>query len=274
MWNKRSGIMLANPFSEKRFNKWGGVAIIQPKLNGERCRAEITNGKVRLVSSELNEFTMLPHIGPELIRLGFDNIELDGELYIHGMELPEIHSIVSRTVEPHPNYEQMEFHVFDIVVGETQIERTDMLEELPTNETIKTVPSKIISSYNEVYDYLQYVRSYNYEGIIARALHAPYIRKRSPFMMKWKPTRRDSYIIVDYREEISKNGTPKGRLGSLGFVGADDSIGWVGSGFDHAQRKELWERRYELIGKTVVVDYQHLTAKRGVPVSSVFVALE
>ena len=36
---KRTGIMLCYPFEEKRLNKWNPPYIIQPKLDGERCRA-------------------------------------------------------------------------------------------------------------------------------------------------------------------------------------------------------------------------------------------
>ena len=38
---KREGIMLAYPFDRKRLDKYTSPLIIQPKLNGDRCRAVI-----------------------------------------------------------------------------------------------------------------------------------------------------------------------------------------------------------------------------------------
>jgi hypothetical protein len=53
----RTGIMLCYPFEEKRLNKWGNKFLLQPKLDGDRCRAIFDEyGKVKLLSSEENEF--------------------------------------------------------------------------------------------------------------------------------------------------------------------------------------------------------------------------
>ena len=72
-------------------------------------------GMVTLYSSEEHELFSVPHIKADLEKAGLKNIELDGELYIHGMDFNDIHSIVSRTTNLHPAHHTMEYHVFDII---------------------------------------------------------------------------------------------------------------------------------------------------------------
>ena len=118
---KRKGAQLCYPLEERRLTeaKFGWKHyfphITQPKLDGERCRA-ICRGheKPILLSSTESIITSVPHINKALQKKCFHG-ELDGELYIKGMDFDDISSIVSRTVNLHPDYEQMEYHIFDIV---------------------------------------------------------------------------------------------------------------------------------------------------------------
>ena len=114
-WTKRSGIMLAKPLEERRLTNpkfgWSFPVLCQPKLDGERCSAENHNGISLLVTSEQNIFQSVPHINDALE--GLHTEELDGELYCHGMPFSEIHSRVSRTVNLHPDYQKIQYHIFD-----------------------------------------------------------------------------------------------------------------------------------------------------------------
>ena len=116
---RRKNIQLAYPFEESRLAKWKPPYIVQPKLDGVRCRAiPIKNGSEQnnytIVSSEENPFWCLPHIQVALDELNLD-IELDGELYIHNEPFEYISSISSRDVNCHPDYEKLEYHIFDLV---------------------------------------------------------------------------------------------------------------------------------------------------------------
>ena len=92
--NKRKGIMLCYPFEERRINEpkfgWSFPVIVQPKLDGERCRAIITGDSVVLLSSEENEITGTPHIIEGIKSQLIKNCELDGELYCHRMDFSNI----------------------------------------------------------------------------------------------------------------------------------------------------------------------------------------
>jgi len=273
----RTNIMLCYPFEEKRFNKWE-QAIIQPKLDGFRCRALIRPDGVDLLSSEENSFNFAaPHISESLYKqakLLMDNgiFELDGELYNHDLSFEEISSICNRTVNCSPNHQQIEFHIFDHVCEETQFQS----RLLPLYNTIKyindpnlvNVPNMHVTSMEQIESALKTVTSNGYEGIIARNPNYPYQRKRSTGIMKWKPKKQDEYEIVDLLEEHDKHGNPKGTLGA--FVVTDGTNQFkVGTGFTEDQRKAYWEMKGMAMGRSCIIQYQHITSK-GVPRFPVF----
>ena len=163
MWktNKRSGIQLCYPFEVKRLNKWTSPYIVQPKLDGERCRAVHDGATWKLYSSEQNEILSVPHIVDELNSFGekIPRVELDGELYTHGLQFEDIHSRVGRTVNLHPEFYQIHYNIFDIVSDEPQIERLLQLQQmksiLTSGEYLEIVPcdyadniEEVMSSYN------------------------------------------------------------------------------------------------------------------------------
>ena len=114
-WQRWKGIMKCVPFEEKRLAKWEPPYICQPKYDGVRCRAVPVPSGYMLLSSEENVIFSVPHINKVLDKLKGTRLELDGELYLHGMSFEEIVSITSRTVNLHPNYKRMNFHIFDVI---------------------------------------------------------------------------------------------------------------------------------------------------------------
>lgn len=270
--------MLAYPFEEKRLDKWEKPWIVQPKLDGERCRAFVDEaGGIKLLSSEENEITGVPHIRRELENLYKGSnceIELDGELYVHGMPFNEIHSRVSREEKNlHTDYQSIEYHIFDIVSTERQAHRSARVSGLPTDRHICLVPSTVVYLKDELYAKYERLIEAGYEGFIIRNKSAPYLRKRSTYMMKFKPKAEDWYQIVGSEEEVSIHGEKKGRLGALLLHNPDPyTPGFfkVGTGFTAQQREELWKQREKIMGLVAVVKYQHKSEK-GVPRFPVFV---
>jgi DNA ligase 1 len=268
------GIMKAYPFEESRLAKWAPPYIVQPKFDGVRCRSiPIQTGpkgnEVMLLSSEENVIYSVPHINYALQGV---TAELDGELYCHGMSFEEIISITSRTVNIHPDHKKIQFHVFDIVNEEPQMKRSIIIENLRgINPLIQVAPFWVCSSLDEVLKTYDQIINLGYEGIIVRHTQAPYIRKRSTFVMKFKPKKEDTYEIIGFVEEESKHNVPKCSLGSFILDSGDGSTFNVGSGFSADQRHSYWDHREELIGKSVRVKYQHLTSGKKVPRFPVFV---
>lgn len=267
-WQKRRGIMLCYPLEEKRIDKWNiPFLYVQPKLDGDRCRAIIRNGSVILLSSEENEIISVPHIEYDLMTLDIPDLELDGELYSHGMLHQNIHGIVSTKTHTHDRSEMVEYHVFDIVLNKNQIERLSILNTLFQNvfnncRYVKMVPTYTVESdINKVISEMYSFNKEGYEGIIVRNPKGVYVRRRSTDMMKFKPRKEDAYTVIGYEEEISKEGERKGSLGALILKSDENQIFKVGSGsfLTRAARKELWEERESLKGRIAQVAYQNLT---------------
>lgn len=274
---KRTGSMLCYPFEAARLQgssrkAWNNFPVgTQTKLDGERCRREVESGL--LLSSTEELIYSVPHIQDGLNKLN-PPFELDGELYLHNLCFEEIHSIVSRTKNLHPDHKSMEFHVFDIASddpNDIQAIRSRKLFNwfdayVDPAGPIKLVSLDIAKNQAEVLtNYDRYVAN-GFEGVIIRHLWKPYLRRRSTFVMKFKPKKKDDYKIVGFTEEHDKFGNPKNRLGSVTVVDDNGYTFDVYSGFDDSLRDFLWSVRHsELVGKVITVHYQNLTAANNVP---------
>ncbi len=268
----RKRIMLAYPFEEKRLAKWSPPYLVQPKLDGARCRAVWTPNGYILLSSEENSIISVPHIQQALNKTSW-KWELDGELYTHGLTFEEIFSRASRTINLHPAYEEIGFHIFDYVLDIPQYVRSTNLTKVEFKEPLYLVETKIAHSLDDImFCYDRFIEK-GYEGIIVRHYDLSYVRKRSTFMMKFKPKKEDIYEIIGYKEEISIHGDPKGRLGALVCKGDDGTEFAVGTGFNVDTRVFLWTQKDLLTGAYAKVGYQNQTAGKKVPRFPVFVEI-
>jgi len=275
----RSGIQLCYPFEEKRLAKWQPPYIIQPKLDGERCRAIWQGTAYTLLSSEQNLIVSVPHIVQELNdwalmrRMeGLEPIlELDGELYYHGWSFEEISSVVGRTKNLHPHYYMLDYHIFDLVTSEPQCQRLEQLREMSKGllryaDSLKVVQFRLANTLAEIFTIYRNFIDYGYEGIIVREFESLYVRRRSTSIMKFKPKRSDEYEIVELVEAVDKYGKPKAMLGAITCRGDDGTLFRAGAGqLTHDQRRKFWLERDEWPTKTIKVGYQNLTATGGVP---------
>jgi ATP-dependent DNA ligase len=264
--NRWKNIMKCYPFEEKRLAKWKPPYIVQPKYDGVRCRAIPLSGangdKCLLLSSEENVIFSVPHLNQIIGGLNL-HAELDGELYCHGMSFEQIVSITSRTVNLHPDYKRIQFHCFDVVNKEPQMKRSLIIENLRgLNSHIIVSPFWLCSTLDDVKEVYDKVIKLGYEGIIVRNSMGPYEVKRSLWVMKFKPKKCDTYKIVGWNEEVSINGTPKGRIGSLIMASQNNDTFSVSAGLNDNEKARLWLIRDELAGKDAVVHYQHLTDKK------------
>jgi len=270
----REGIMLAVPFDSRRFERYNKPCFVQPKFEGDRCRAVFdSRGKVTLFSSSSKVRDSVPHINWQLESLNLHDFELDGELYIHGMPHEEIRSIVSRTVNRHPRSEIMEYHVFDAVLKDvSQRERFGALYTaepmMSPRPAIKFVGHQLASTPSELHTHYEAYLNEGYEGIIIRDPLAFYKRSapgHATCLMKLKPRLSATYEIVGTEEEISIKGEPKRALGALRLKTDEGKVFSVGSGFTRAQREYFWSIREKLIGKQAKIRFQALTEDRQVP---------
>jgi ATP-dependent DNA ligase len=269
---RRAGVMLCMPFEEKRLERWRTPYILQPKLDGVRCRAIVDDMQVILYSSEMHIIDLVPHINEELRRLfNGRQFELDGELYFHGMNFQEIFSRTSRKTNRHLDSGTIEYHVFDVINEQNQVGRLSWLQQLfqdwiPSDSCVKYVEPSLIRDVPAIMKkYSQYIDE-GYEGFIIREPYNIYKRKRSTEIMKFKPHQTDEYVIVGTQEEMSIDGFPKGSLGAFNCI-SDGIVFNVGTGPSLTQEKRinLWKDREGLVGRKLKVKYQTLTSGKNIP---------
>lgn len=284
MAQQRKNIQLALPFEERRLLnqgrfqvRWTPPYLVQPKLNGERCRVLIENGRCLLLSSTEELIQSVPHIQQYCLST-LPTGEYDGELYKHGWTWAQIHSVVGRTTTLHEDSGSMELHLFDWPSrNEPQLMRTVELRKLfntlGLHFPLRLVHTDVANSLDEIYSlYDRYIFE-GYEGFIIREISSPYWRTRTGAMMKFKPKATDTYEITGVYEAIAEDGTPKGMAGGFNCIDDMGTYFQVGAGkLNHIARREIWaeylDNPYMFIGKMLEVEYQTMSDKNKVPLFS------
>jgi len=217
-------------------------------------------------------------------------LHLDGELYVHGWSFEEIHSVVSRRRERHPDYHYMEYHYFDIVEEGTpqwaRLLRLQQLRPILHWTGFRAVPTYMADNEERIWDHQREIVDLGYEGIIVRKKNGLWIPRRSTELMKFKPKQQDAYDVVGAIQMVDKDGNLKNTLGAL-ICETDGEFFRVGTGMTDHTRKTLWDaylqgpELFEGGALEAVVKYQHITSskkrrdadRKGVPRFPVFVEL-
>lgn len=265
----RSGIMLAKPFTENALTRMKTPYLIQRKINGERCVAHVSEAGIDLRSSEGNHFATVPHIEEELNRLWLPAGKYDGELYIHGWKIGDIHSVVSSVrKQVHADHKKVTFNIFDINIENLpQLDRIQYLNRVLNQQELKYVNR--VETYpttaEQIPELTKVFLDEGFEGSIIRDPAGMYLEKKTSSMLKIKPREKDEYIIIGSVEEVSIHGEPKNALGAFVCMKDNESFK-VGTGriLTRTKRELFWREKDKLVGKTLVVKYPELTT-RGVP---------
>jgi DNA ligase 1 len=276
--------MLAHPLNKKWLAKWFAEderIVVQPKLNGLRCRAIIKPTEIQLLSSQANPFDIV-HISDQLRTLAnivpmetLNQITLDGELYKHGMPFQEISSRVRRQLTRHEDQSSLTYTIFDRIDPlHDQMKRIDFVAYLRniildnSLHALHILPTFIVHNEAELATYYQMFLDDNYEGIILRRATGMYEEKKSQFLMKLKPRKQVEANVIGTVEERDKYGHPKGTLGAF-MCELDNGVRFhVGSGLNANQRSKWWGQTTDLPNR-ILVFYQELSTD-GVPIFPIF----
>lgn len=243
------------------------------KLDG--IRALIVEGRV--VGRSLKEIPNT-HVQKELGKDAYNGF--DGELIVGSPTAKDCfrqtHSgVMSRTGEP-----AFRFWVFDHFSepNKPYMHRLGNVEvQNPLEKLILKLPQKLIHSEEELSEFEALALQKGFEGVIIRGVNSPYKFGRSTtkegHLLKLKRFVDDEATIVGF-EEFMHNGneaktnalgltersshkdnkTGMDKLGAL-VVRYEGAIFNIGTGFTDAQRKEIWNVREKLKGKTVKFKY-------------------
>lgn len=260
--------MLAQKFKER----WRDIkypCFVQPKLNGMRCISYMKNGK-RVYQSRLGKFwNTLEHLTKELEP--FHNLILDGEIYLPGVDLQDIASLVKNQSDNEVNglmASDLQYHVYDIILPEfTFSERLAVLKDVFDNlDFLGETPKYVIPVYTSrvlsrgsIEEFHRINLKNKYEGTMIRNANGLYaLNTRSNDLQKYKPVLDGEfkivggYMVETGREEgtcvftcITENGKtfdvrPKGTL---------------------EKRKKYWRDLEKLKGKMLTCEFQEFTSE-------------
>ena len=255
---------------EKVKLKGNELIYISRKLNGLRCAYIGTECRTR----QNKKINCVDHIIKDLQAMGYDNMFVDGELLYKNKEgLSDSEAFQKGTGIANSksgDKSQLKFVVFDMFPlkefwsgksKEPYSIRSKDLDELeeklkfhPT-DNIEVVP-RVYHGYDhsKIWEWLQYAEDNDWEGCCIN-LDKPYECKRTKSLIKVKQFYDATLRVIGYEEGSGKN---KGALGSL-IVKYKDGKSGVGYGYSDQMRKDLWEKRDELIGKLIDIKYKEET---------------
>lgn len=257
--------MLAHSIEKKaKAVKYPGLC--QPKLDGLRMIAIITDGKAQLWSRTQKPYNTLPHIIQELESIyGSEKyLVLDGEGYCHDLaeDFSTLTSYIKRD-EVHPKSQCIEYHVYDVVGPGNWRARTAPLAKLKGAKYLKAVETVTVNSMEEILAYQTQCIENRYEGCMFRNAEGLYENKRSANLLKVKTFMDEEFVIRDTEEGCGK------LMGKMGAFHCELNDG-SGRTFKatpavtEEEKEAMWKNRVSFIGKKATVKYQNLTPD-GVP---------
>ena len=217
--------------------------IMEPKLDGGRLFSHISQDRIEIYSSNLENLTKS---FPDLIKqlkevqkLNFEKLPviLDSELVV-GNKFTDFLKRVKRKYNITPDFIERYptiLHVFDIIYCKQPIyslrllERKKILENIIMPSSIKKVPYKSFTSINDMSTQYEKYLSEGFEGLMIKR-NTPYeIGKRSKSWGKIKPTISVDLVISKFEYGNGKNVSRYSSFEVSTLEGL--SIGNVGTGF-------------------------------------------
>jgi len=244
-----------------------------PKLDGIRC----------IVKDNVCYSRTFKPIPSYQVQEDFNHLNFfDGELIEGDERDPAVYNRTQSHVMSEDKPGDVVFHVFDYIHPEVlNLEYEEryqrllkMFEDacLVSNRDIKLVKQKFIPNLQELLEYEQQMLTQGYEGIMIRAIDAPYKQGRSTFregiLLKLKRFSDDEGLILSFKEQYtnenpleqdelgyakrsqSKDGlVPANTLGNFIISYRGQTLDVAPGMFNHHQRKVIWDNQDTYIGK-------------------------
>ena len=250
-------------------------ALCTPKVDGIRCL--IIDGQA--VS---RKFKPIPnnHIREKL--KGLPN-NIDGELITYTNGVRDNFNIVSSKVMSVDGEPEFTYEVFDYVYGDLDVAYRIRMWDLKYIVDLPDFCNKLIpieiDNEEELLEYESYCLKEGYEGIMLRTPNGPYKCGRSTpkeaYLLKLKRFEDSEAIIIGFEERMHNaneatkdafgktersfhkdNMVPMDTLGSLKVRDIKTNKEFnIGTGFDDAMRKLIWDNQDKHLDK--IVTYKH-----------------
>lgn len=207
--------MLAQKYDPKKFPIPVAGYLSQPKLDGVRCLV-LRSGEMQ--SRQGKPILSAPHVAFQLhewFETHPEVVALDGELYNHELK-HDFERIISLARKTKPtgddlalSAEQLQFHVYDVITETplpyfgTQggVSRVSIIDEIEGKFfSVKTVPSTLLFTEEELESKLAEYIEAGYEGQMLRDRTAPYEHRRSKSLLKHKTFVDEEVEILELLE--------------------------------------------------------------------------
>jgi DNA ligase 1 len=195
--------------------------VVQPKYDGVRAVSFSSGKGITMYTRNRKEFPesetlrdIRASLADLLAKRHVDRATLyiDGELYVHGVPLQKITSMVRAS----KSNEQIEYHVFDLFdPAQPDLpfhERYHMLHDLVKSirtTKIKLVPTHRASSEKEIMQTYRSYRKKGYEGVMVRNVHSIYRKGtsnnasiRSVDLLKLKEVFSDEFEVAGFTNGV------------------------------------------------------------------------
>lgn len=271
--------MLAQPYTKrKHYIDWDS-AFVQPKLDGVRCRATRNGDVIEYWSRKNKPFTTLDHLTPTLLNMLDDGESFDGELYLHGLELRHIISLVKKQRFIHTDdisyiTTDLDYWVYDMPDTDTPFYKRylDYSSRIYDNvyvKAVKTTPVKHEDDMKRLFG--KYIEQ-GFEGAIIRNGKGLYgWGFRSNDLQKYKEFFDDEFEIVGAVK--SEEGLEKDCVIWVCKTHNTDLEFNVRPRGSREEKREMYLNRDEYIGQQLTVRYQTLLTDSEIPQFGVGVAV-
>jgi len=171
--------------------------FVQYKYDGHRCLIVNDGGKFIAYSRNGKPVHTVDHITKHFADIPEGTI-LDGELYVHGMKLQHIGSLVKKQQSASS---LLRFHCYDLIEDIPFSERASMIEQFELGPNGIFVPTWRATetgiSSSTIHNHLKAAKEAGYEGLMLRVDGPGYEDgKRSKQLLKVKSVIDDEYLVL------------------------------------------------------------------------------
>jgi bifunctional non-homologous end joining protein LigD len=222
-----------------------GEWIVESKFDGYRLLARVAAGKARLFTRQGNDWTeRLQPLAAALQALKLGPGWYDGEICVLGDQgLPDFNRL-QNAIDNHRS-EDIVYFLFDlpfhagrdlraVPLKSRRAALKALLDDRPSGRIrfsteLPATPAQVLAAACQL----------GLEGVILKRADSPYVSRRSDTWLKLKCQRRQEFVVIGFSDRTHS----PGEVGALLLGYHDDgrlrSAGWVGTGWDTAQGREL-----------------------------------
>lgn len=247
--------MLAQKFTERK-HKITYPCYVQPKLNGVRCIARMTEMGPEYLSRKGKLYTTLSHLNESVEDLTCRwEVPLDGEIFHPDWTFQEILRAVKK--DRGDLTDELQYWVYDVVDVDSDFEdRIQKIQQFRLQNQVVYVPTHEVNSEEEIMEHHKKFTDQGFEGTIVRNKKGTYkLKHRSIDLQKYKTMLDREYIVTGVHEgtgtdegtAVFELETPEGLKFSSRPKGSRET------------RAKYLENIQDIIGKEATIQYQELS---------------